>query len=418
MRPKLMRVGLIIACLLVMLLLLGNFAVCKKDKDEPKSCHCKPDEVCQDGECIAADSYNAETETQDSTSNEAETTQESSDISTTSAETMTQDNTNNEAVTTQESNVALTPRDEGSTVVDDSRKGKKDKDEPEGSDEGSVVTANSVMGSTVKNPPLGCPQSSGLTPCGTPLRCVNLQNNIANCGKCGNACPVGQLCQGGTCVASGCTKPCPATDSNPCTDDICVKGQCVNVPSKDGTSCFTGGKCGGGVCCQAKVISANYYMPITLDTIRADLIAGGVSCVGCGDITPIVDLSQVDVNKPGTNTYVVTCGSSGVSAFGTITIDCPSDKPNYCDCEGTCCGETKVSDPDKATTSHGTVDVNADGSYVYESDIGFCGSDSFTYQVTGCCRPGTYTETINIECPPTTSPTVITVAAPGLLSCS
>jgi hypothetical protein len=29
--------------------------------------------------------------------------------------------------------------------------------------------------------------------------CVNLKSDVLNCGSCGNVCPSGQICKGGTC---------------------------------------------------------------------------------------------------------------------------------------------------------------------------------------------------------------------------
>src|SRR5262249_44845244 len=46
----------------------------------------------------------------------------------------------------------------------------------------------------------GCGQ--GLTQCGN--ACVNLQTDAANCGACGQACAQGQQCTQGNCVQQGC----------------------------------------------------------------------------------------------------------------------------------------------------------------------------------------------------------------------
>jgi hypothetical protein len=40
-----------------------------------------------------------------------------------------------------------------------------------------------------------CPE--GLTRCGS--RCVDILFDSVNCGGCGNVCPVGMLCGGGSC---------------------------------------------------------------------------------------------------------------------------------------------------------------------------------------------------------------------------
>jgi hypothetical protein len=56
---------------------------------------------------------------------------------------------------------------------------------------------------------VGCP--TGLTVCGrvtcggddagVSFRCIDLSTDRANCGLCGNACPMDQFCQAGACRA-------------------------------------------------------------------------------------------------------------------------------------------------------------------------------------------------------------------------
>jgi hypothetical protein len=46
-----------------------------------------------------------------------------------------------------------------------------------------------------------CACAPGSQACGTSAACVDLASDGDNCGACGNACPVGQTCEGGACVA-------------------------------------------------------------------------------------------------------------------------------------------------------------------------------------------------------------------------
>ena len=86
---------------------------------------------------------------------------------------------------------------------------------------------NSSSGST------GCP--SPFMMCGT--TCTATQVDPANCGTCGNACAAGQLCLGGSCVAS-CSAP----------NTACGQA-CVDLQS-DGFDCGAcGHACGPGQIC-------------------------------------------------------------------------------------------------------------------------------------------------------------------------
>lgn len=140
----------------------------------------------------------------------------------------------------------------------------------------AVLLLLSVSGMSEKPVPQVCPESEGLMQCGD--QCVNIRVDSNNCGECGNACAAGEVCRGGSCVDSPCQRDC--NDNNPCTNDFCVRGQCVNEPKvcADGTCCpgsgcvdlsndpnncgecgkiCTTGSCIGGKCCP--VAMDDYY---------------------------------------------------------------------------------------------------------------------------------------------------------------
>jgi hypothetical protein len=74
MRSKLMHIGLIIACMLIILLFLVNFAVrkdYKKVQQDIHNCPCEEGEFCRDGICTAANPDNNGTITRDGIGNEA-----------------------------------------------------------------------------------------------------------------------------------------------------------------------------------------------------------------------------------------------------------------------------------------------------------------------------------------------------------
>ena len=84
--------------------------------------------------------------------------------------------------------------------------------------------------------------------CDPELGCLFLPNTEP-CDD-GNACTVGDVCDGGLCQPGG---PIACDDGNVCTDNLCdsVSG-CYypsnTAPCNDGNACTTGDTCGGGIC--------------------------------------------------------------------------------------------------------------------------------------------------------------------------
>lgn len=133
----------------------------------------------------------------------------------------------------------------------------------------------------------GCPDegvvcSEGLTACGN-RTCEDLTSDRRNCGACGVACQVGQICQNSACIcapgATDCNGACVVTQSDPrhcggcavaCAQgEVCESGMCqttcslgstrcgdscVNTETDAfncggcGTTCEQGQSCHGGVC--------------------------------------------------------------------------------------------------------------------------------------------------------------------------
>ena len=102
--------------------------------------------------------------------------------------------------------------------------------------------------------PLSCP--TGQSVCAG--SCVNTTTDFRNCGSCGTACTVGQVCTAGQCVTTSCPAGqglCAGTCMNITTDPqncgscghICATGQACTAGQCMTTSCPAGqGLCAGG----------------------------------------------------------------------------------------------------------------------------------------------------------------------------
>jgi len=98
--------------------------------------------------------------------------------------------------------------------------------------------------------------------------CTNLQTDEDNCGSCGNVCPAGASCSGGTCACpagyylfNNVCRPEVVVPSSAVKNVLCASpttlcdGTCTNLQTdKDncgscGNTCPTnGGYCSGGIC--------------------------------------------------------------------------------------------------------------------------------------------------------------------------
>ena len=177
-----------------------------------------------------------------------------------------------------------------------------------------------------------------------------------------NLCGGSEMCCGGACVPMGCD------DGNPCTDDSCGAGGCVNAnntdPCSDGDACTTGDRCGGGSCNGGGALNCNDGNACTDDSCvpatgcrntnntrtcddgnactTTDRCSGG-ACVGsgtlnCNDGNVCTDDSCVpatgcrNTNNTRTcddgNACTLTDRCSGGACVGTGAPDC--DDGNLC----------------------------------------------------------------------------------------
>jgi uncharacterized repeat protein (TIGR01451 family) len=96
------------------------------------------------------------------------------------------------------------------------------------------------------------------------------------------------------------------------------------------------------------------------------------------------------------NTAPIATGESYNTPYQTaLTITAPGLLANDTDVDGNPLSAVKISDP-----THGSLTLNADGSFVYTPNTGYAGSDSFTYNVDdGVATSNTVTVNITVDLP-------------------
>lgn len=105
-------------------------------------------------------------------------------------------------------------------------------------------------------------------------QCVNPATSTANCGACGYACPSGQYCAEGSCVAYGSTAQSCAGNTVTCGTDPDPQGCCASLLVPGGT--FPMGRCvppDGGTCSDSYASGSSSELPehaATVATFRLD----------------------------------------------------------------------------------------------------------------------------------------------------
>ncbi len=121
---------------------------------------------------------------------------------------------------------------------------------------------------------VGC--ASPLFLCGS--ACVNLSTDPNHCGRCGSACPAGQPCTAGVCIADDCPggQFCAGTCRHTSTDPSNCGG-C-------GQQCCAGNVCSGGVCivaCPGGMTSCPGSMSSCRGNVCADTRTDPTHCGAC-----------------------------------------------------------------------------------------------------------------------------------------
>jgi hypothetical protein len=194
-----------------------------------------------------------------------------------------------------------------------------------------------------------CPAAQ--TQCGT--TCVDLDNDLSNCGNCGNACKLGETCASGKCKPRITCKPGQTNCSGRCLNLSTDKNNCGGC----GNACTAGQKCSKAAC------KGSVRINPTAKTPTASPASGPASCsVGrewCG-VSCVDTISYVNDHE--------NCGRCGnrCSIFEACTGGFCSCAPGYTSCMGQC--------------------VN---SITFTSDSNNCGSCGHSCSVGQSCLGGT-----------------------------
>lgn len=114
------------------------------------------------------------------------------------------------------------------------------------------------------------------------------------------------------------------------------------------------------------------------------------------DATITINLNNLNDNNP-----VAVGDSYSVNEGGTLSVSAPGILSNDYDADGNILTSIKVTDP-----AHGTLTLNADGSFVYTHDGGETTTDAFTYKTNDGTHDGN-TVTVSITINPVNDPPLV-----------
>ena len=186
----------------------------------------------------------------------------------------------------------------------------------------SAVMANGhetrigLPGGVPSTPLRGCP--AGQASCGGV--CVNLENDAANCGYCGDICRSGETCSAGLCRSSAgpvSAAACPQPDS------MTQCGiSCLELLWDESNCGVCGNRCGAGQVCEV-----GYCVPSN-DGVCPAPAPGDGPLERCNSKSLCV-YTSIDRNNCGFCGNV--CPSNKVCEQGScVEVNCPADEPIYC----------------------------------------------------------------------------------------
>lgn len=132
----------------------------------------------------------------------------------------------------------------------------------------------------------------------------------------GDACTQGDYCSGGSCRAGA---PMVCNDANPCTNDVCVGGQCVPQPTSgascsDGDACTLSDVCSNGACVGTPKDCADG------NVCTADVCVGG-SCQHNAAAGPCDDGDECTTGDQCANKFCVGGAPLACDDYNTCTSD-------------------------------------------------------------------------------------------------
>jgi hypothetical protein len=188
-----------------------------------------------------------------------------------------------------------------------------------------------------------CACRTGETLCGSgsSRRCVDARNDPANCGACGNVCPAGRACSGGTCVLScpspqvACNSSCVDTRQDPDNCGTCGLA-CPSYPN--GTRACSNGTCVPGACNSGFGNCNNN----SSDGCEANLLSSTSNCGTCGTVcsTPANAVAGCLGGTCGVGACNTNFGNCNNSAGDGCEIDLRSSNAHCGACNRACTGGT------------------------------------------------------------------------------
>ncbi len=193
--------------------------------------------------------------------------------------------------------------------------------------------ASTGKGSVCLDGTCACNVGASSRTCGA--ACVDIAVDRQNCGACGNACKVGEVCSGGSCQLQ-CGGATPQLCSGGCVDTQSNARACGTTCANCEVTTGRGSVCVGGACtCNLGAI------PKTCGTACVDLAVDRLNCGSCGNA----------------------CKAGEVCSGGSCQLQCGGTTPQLCN--GGCvnaqnnaqtCGTTCANC--EATTGRGSVCLN------------------------------------------------------------
>jgi len=225
-----------------------------------------------------------------------------------------------------------------------------------GADNTQVPITMTAQGSTCT---LTCGSFAKCTPSNASPYCANTATDNSNCGTCGTACGVGEVCTSGVCslTCGALTKCSPTGGADYCANTQTDSANCGTC----GTACTTGQVCNSGVC-TLSCGALTKCSPSSGAPYCANTATDNVNCGTCGNTCPTGQVctagvctitcgSQSTCTPTGSAAYCanlatdnfncgacgVTCSSGKVCTSGVCAITCgslstcmPSSGAAYC----------------------------------------------------------------------------------------